>query len=54
MMRTDYVCCDSEDKVTKGCLAKGYFQDGDKGLSCEGYFQDKDKGVRLRLELRYI
>ena len=41
MMRTDYVCSDSEDEVTKGCLAKGYFQ-------------DKDKDVRLWLELRYI
>ena len=27
MMRTDYVCSDSEDKVTMRCLAKGYFQD---------------------------
>ena len=41
MMRIDYVCCDSEDEVTKGCLAKGYFQ-------------DEDKGVRHQLELRYI
>ena len=35
-MRADYVCSNSEDEVTKGCLAKGYFQDEDKGLSCEG------------------
>ena len=33
MMRTDYACSSSEDEVTKGCLAKGYFQDEDKG--CE-------------------
>ena len=25
--RTDYACSGSEDKVSKGCLAKGYFQD---------------------------
>ena len=28
--RIDYVCSDSEDKVTKRCLAKGYFQDWTK------------------------
>ena len=26
-MRADYACSGSEDEVTKGCLAKGYFQD---------------------------
>ena len=25
--RTDYACSGSEDEVTRGCLAKGYFQD---------------------------
>ena len=33
----DWLCLiGSEDEVAKGCLAKGYFQDEDKGLSCEG------------------
>ena len=27
MMRTDYAYSGSEDEVTKGCLAKGHFQD---------------------------
>ena len=27
MTRTDYACSSSEDEVTRGCLAKGYFQD---------------------------
>ena len=27
MTRTDYAYSSSEDEVTKGCLAKGYFQD---------------------------
>ena len=27
MTRTDYACSDSEDGVTKRCLAKDYFQD---------------------------
>ena len=26
MTRTDYACSGSEGGVTKGCLAKGYFQ----------------------------
>ena len=30
-MRTDYACSGSEDEVTMRCLAKGYFQDVDKG-----------------------
>ena len=33
MMRTDYACNGSEDEVMRVCLAKGYFQDEDKG--CE-------------------
>ena len=33
MTRADYVCSDSEDEVTGGCLAKGCFQDEDK--ECE-------------------
>ena len=32
MMRADYACSGSEDEATKGCLAKGYFQDRDKGF----------------------
>ena len=32
MTRTDYACGGSEDEVTKGYLAKGYFQDEDKGF----------------------
>ena len=28
MTRADYACSGSEDKVTKECLAKDYFQDG--------------------------
>ena len=36
MTKADYVCSDSEDEVVKGCLAKGHFQNKDKGLSCEG------------------
>ena len=27
MTKADYVCSDSEDEVTRECLAKGYFQD---------------------------
>ena len=27
MTRTDYACSGSEDEVTRGCVAKGYFQD---------------------------
>ena len=27
MTRADYACSGSEDEVTKGYLAKGYFQD---------------------------
>ena len=27
MTRADYACSGSEDEVTKGCLAKYYFQD---------------------------
>ena len=38
MKKTDYACSGSEDEVTKGCLAKGYFQDEDKGF----------KGVNLK------
>ena len=30
--------------MTKECLAKGYFQDEDKGYLVKGYFQDEDKG----------
>ena len=36
MMRTDYALLAVRNEVMKGCLAKGYFQDKDKGLSCEG------------------
>ena len=32
MTRADYACSGSGDEVTKGCLAKGYFQDEDKGF----------------------
>ena len=35
MMRADYAYSSSEDKVTKGGLAKGYSLDEDKGLPCE-------------------
>ena len=31
MMRTDYACSGSEDEVTRGCLAKDYFQDWTRG-----------------------
>ena len=30
--------------MVKGCLAKGYFQDEDKGLSCEGLLPRWGKG----------
>ena len=35
MTRTDYACSGSEDEVMRGCLAKGYFQDEDKGVTVQ-------------------
>ena len=49
-MRTDYACSSSEDKVTMGCLAKGYFQDGtrDEALARTQVYLSKTK---LKLEI---
>ena len=69
MTRTDYVCSDSEDEVTKGCLAKGYFQGWTRVVEVDLRGRPKivvtraipqrvtlgmGLGIRLRLELRYI
>ena len=69
MMRTDYACSGSEDEVTKGCLAKGYFQDWARVVEVDLRGRPKitvtrvipqrvalgmGQGMRLRLELRYI
>ena len=50
-MRTDYVCSDSEDEAMKGCLAKGYFQDEDKGCEVSARTQVYLSKTKLRLQM---
>ena len=69
MTRTDYAYSGSEDEVTKGCLAKDYFQDWTRVVEVDLRGRPKivvtrvipqrvtlgmGQGMRLRLELRYI
>ena len=51
MMRANYVCSDSEDKVMKGCLAKGYFQDEGKGCEASARSQVYLSKTKLKLQV---
>ena len=50
MTRTDYAYSGSEDKVTRRCLAKGCFQDEDKGF--KGLVFKEIKIIVTRISLR--
>ena len=51
MMRTDYACNSSEDKGMRGCLAKGYFQDEDKGCEALARTQVYLSKTKLKLQV---
>ena len=51
MMRADYVFIGSEDKVMKGYLLKGYFQDEDKGCEVSARTQVYLSKTKLRLQV---
>ena len=48
----DWLCpIGSEDEVTKGCLAKGYFQDWDKGWEASARTQVYLSKTKLKLQV---
>ena len=51
MTKADYVYSDSVDKVTKGCLVKGYFQDEDKECEASARTQVYLSKTKLKLQV---
>ena len=51
MMKTHYACSGSEDEVTRGYLAKGYFQDEDMGYEALARTQVYVSKTKLRLQV---